>query len=80
MHLVFNFPLAKLYTNSLMSTLNARRSHFESGSNPLAQGVGTSVDRTFGKAAVSVPQWSTGTRVDRSGINILTTTTTEVSS
>lgn len=25
MHLIFNFPLAKIYTNSLMSTLNARR-------------------------------------------------------
>ncbi|KIY71204.1 hypothetical protein CYLTODRAFT_487422 [Cylindrobasidium torrendii FP15055 ss-10] len=24
-HLIFNFPLSKLYTNSLMSTLNARR-------------------------------------------------------
>ncbi|RDB17869.1 hypothetical protein Hypma_000714 [Hypsizygus marmoreus] len=25
MHLIFNFPLSKLYTNSLMSSLNARR-------------------------------------------------------
>lgn len=24
-HLIFNFPLAKLYTNSLMSSLNARQ-------------------------------------------------------
>lgn len=27
LHLAFNFPLAKLYTNSLLSTLNARPAH-----------------------------------------------------
>jgi hypothetical protein len=29
LHLIFNFPLAKIYTNSLMSTLNARRAYAE---------------------------------------------------
>jgi hypothetical protein len=34
LHLIFNFPLAKIYTNSLMSTLNARRAHAEALRGP----------------------------------------------
>jgi hypothetical protein len=36
LHLIFNFPLAKIYTISLMSTLNSRRSHTENSNTVTA--------------------------------------------
>jgi Family of unknown function (DUF6534) len=41
LHLIFNFPLAKIYTNSLMSNLNARRAQAE-----LLRHSGDSIDVT----------------------------------
>ncbi|KAF8170073.1 hypothetical protein BJ912DRAFT_1085361 [Pholiota molesta] len=49
-HLIFNFPLCKLYTNSLMSSLNARAG-WRYGS---AHGTGTTSDLLHGSAPASV--------------------------
>jgi hypothetical protein len=42
-HLLFSYPLSKLYTNSLMSTLNARKSAFY-GSSTASHTNGTDTD------------------------------------
>jgi len=50
-----------MYTNSLMSTLNARRSQFEGGNTTLAASSGVvSKIGAAGQSTMSVPTWERG--------------------
>lgn len=57
LHLLFNFPLAKIYTNSLMSTLNARRTQADTLHT---SGTGNALSRKMGDnttVTASMPAW-----------------------
>jgi hypothetical protein len=43
-HLIFNFPLCKLYTNSLMSSLNSRKGWGFSAASESSERPGISID------------------------------------
>lgn len=61
LHLIFNFPLAKIYTISLMSTLNARRSHADNLGNGPAGASGYGGGNGFmsdGSGSTSGNQWA----------------------
>src|ERR1700761_7557112 len=61
LHLIFSFPLAKMYTNSLMSTLNARKAHFDQSTAATAvSSHGASKLKNGVSSTVSVPTWERG--------------------
>jgi len=84
LHLLFNLPLAKIYTNSLMSNLNARRSQFDNSTAVATSGPGIASKLRSGggvNSTLSIPTWDRGYGNDSrqdTKLSILQTTTTEV--